>query len=77
MSLLGKRDPRVETLQDTLHDVLQRLKHLEDLHLSLEERYERLRGKFYALRSLDSPPPTESKAEILRKMGFMGRGRVE
>ena len=73
MSLFIKRDARVPGLIDQIHALNQRLKHLEDLVLSLEERYERLRGKFYALRGPTSAPQPESKAEILRRMGYLGR----
>ena len=50
-----------------------RIQQLEEALASLQDKHERLRGKFYATRQSDSPPPQESKAEILRRMGFLGR----
>ena len=62
-----------------IYDVLQRVKLLEDGLAALEDRHERLRGRFYATRP-QLHPETESrpetKQEILTRMGFAGRGRM-
>lgn len=58
-------------LSDQLHGLTLRVKHLEETLLALEDKHERLRGRFYASKGPDSPPENESKAAILRRMGYM------
>lgn len=61
-------DPRALTeLREQYHALLQRTKQLEDDLLALEGKYERLRGRVYGVIRHDQG---ESKAEILKRMGY-------
>jgi hypothetical protein len=51
------------------HALVLRVKELDDELKALEDKHERLRGKFYQARG--AQPPPESKAEILSRMGYM------
>lgn len=61
-------------LSAQIHGLVQRVKQVEDDLAALEAKHERLRGRFYGLRGRQNDEP-ESKAEILRRMGFL-RGAV-
>lgn len=50
-----------------IHGLVQEVKALRDDLASLEDKHERLRGKFYASRSNSEAPAGKSKAEILRE----------
>lgn len=68
------RDSSIKALQPisaALHAITLRVQNLEESLAALQDKHERLRGRFYATRGPDSPPQTESKAEILKRMGFM------
>lgn len=57
----------IQELRAAVRDLDERLEALQDKH-------ERLRGKFYASRGMAEAPaerPPESKAEILKRMGFL------
>lgn len=51
-------------------ELYQRIRALEEHLAALQDSHERLRGRFYQSRGDTSPPPTETKAEILRRMGY-------
>lgn len=56
-----------------IHDLRLAIKELDERLESLQDKHERLRGKFYATRQLEPPPQEsrpESKAEILKRMGY-------
>lgn len=65
------KGPDLQEIGEQIHGLTLRVKHLEDSLAALEDKHERLRGRFYATKGPDSPPETESKAAILRRMGFM------
>lgn len=67
MSLFSRRVSRASLEQNEhFHALLQRVKHLEDALAALEDRHERLRGKFYSARMIDKPAPL-SKEQLLAR----------
>ena len=56
-----------------VRDLLTRVRKLEEDLGALQLAHERLRGRFYALKGADENQAAkpQSKAEILRRMGFM------
>lgn len=59
--------------RQAIHELRQAIKELEEGLAALQDKHERLRGRFYASRGAEPPAQPEGKAEILRRMGFLGR----
>ena len=55
---------------ERINDALLRIKALEDNLAALEDKHERLRGRFYATRSPDNLPARSGKGAILAAMGY-------
>ena len=66
---MSKKGPDSATAE-ALHQQMLRIKQLEDDLRALEDKHERLRGRFYALRGSPDEPKPKTKAEILRDFGY-------
>jgi hypothetical protein len=58
-----------------IFQLTQRIKQLEEVVAALEDKHERLRGRFYATRPTlrdDDDRRPETKAEILKRFGYIG-----
>jgi hypothetical protein len=63
LSQLGLRR-RVQALEIAVQELGESLEQLRGAH-------ERLRGRFYATKHQDEPPPSDSKADVLKRFGFV------
>jgi hypothetical protein len=67
MGVFWRKQAGVAELREAVHQLTLRVKRAEDSLGLLEGAHERLRGRFYATRPPDGPPPAKSKDEILRE----------
>jgi hypothetical protein len=66
MGVFSRRQAGVAELREAVHQLTLRVKRAEDSLSLLEGQHERLRGRFYATRTPESPPQAKTKEELLR-----------